>query len=130
MEAFVKTLQGRMEEELQKIDQEENAVKGYDHRLRIIAESIRTLKQYIADHPFRKPAAEIYYAKQVAPFFFSRYFYYVKLYNSAVMKISCEKEAYHDFMKKELKLIHDTFQEYGDFYRYFISGKDFLDEKY
>ncbi|HEY4061752.1 MAG TPA: RteC domain-containing protein, partial [Puia sp.] len=130
MDAFVKDLQERVEHELKKIDLLDNAVQGYDHRVRIMHNAIIELKRYIATHTFPNYAAEIHCFKHVLPFFFSRYFYFGKVYNAEGKRITSGKENFRHFLEDELKRIEVRFIEYGDFCQYYYRGSEALDAQY
>jgi hypothetical protein len=130
MEALVKELQGRVEDELSKIDPLRNAVKGYDNRCKIVKNSIIELKRHIAAHPFADQAAEIHCFKHVLPAFFSQYFYFVKVYNAERKRIISSKETFHHFLEDELKKLEVRLIDYGDFCHYYYAGSTKLDSYY
>jgi len=130
MEAFVKKLQGQLEKELNSVDPGKNAVKGHDHRIKIVRQAIDSLKEYIFEHPFPDQAAEIHYFKNVAPTFYGYHLYFIKLYNLELCRISSSKEEFLTYIEQELQEISLFFRANSDFCKYFHSGNSFLDEKY
>ena len=130
MEAFVKELQGWVEDELKKIDPLSSAVKGWDNRSKIMKNAITELKKYIASHPFADQAAEIYCFKHVVPVFLSQYYYFGKVYNAEVERITRGHENFRQFLEDELKKIETGFRQYGDFCKYYYKGSENLDAQY
>ena len=130
MEAFVKELQGQLEEELKKAEPIEGTIKKYDFRVKTTRKGINSLKQYFEGRPFPDKTAEVYYFKHIAPSFYSQHFYYVMLYNAELTRLISQKEDFQRFLENELKKTDEFFREYSDFCRYFFSGNDSLDDKY
>jgi hypothetical protein len=130
MQAFVKKLQGQLEKELDSVDPGQNAIKGYDHRIRIINKYINGLKEYICEHPFSDLSVEIHYFKHIAPAFYSQHLYFIKLYNLELCRISSCAAEFIKHAEHELQEIEVFFKENNAFCKYFHSGNSFLDEKY
>lgn len=130
MEAFVKELQGRVENELKNIDPLSSAVKGYDHRSKIMKNAIAELKKYIANHPFADQAAEIYCFKHVLPFFLSQYYYFGMVCEAEEERNTSGQKNFRHFLENELEKIKTGFHQYGDFYKYYLKGREALDAQY
>src|SRR5260221_5381184 len=118
MEVFAKKLQEQLEAELKKVDPKSNAVKGYNHCIKLVKNAIDELKTYLLKYPFKDTAAEVNYFKIIAPSFYSRYFYFMKLYDVERNRISSTKELFLLFLEKEEKSMQDFYHKYGEICHY------------
>src|SRR5258706_9659805 len=103
MKTLAKQLQERLSTELQKISDETNAVKGYDLRRNLLEDSIKELKEYVAEHPFPDKAAEIHYYKYIAPAFYQQFFYFNMLYSIELERITSDEQDIPLILQKELE---------------------------
>ena len=129
MEEYVKKLRAQLEAELNKIDPEGDAVRGFDKRADLVRSYLEMLASYVRENPFPDKAAEIHYFRYIAPAFYRDYYFYRKLYWLEVVKITSDAEMYKLFLLAELEICRIYLQRRQRLHRYFYSLRNDLDEE-
>jgi hypothetical protein len=86
METYVQGLRDKMEATLKEIDQEHSPIKRFYLSIKLTRAILEELKAWALTHPFASKAEEIRYFKYLAPPFYGRLFYFIKVYSKEVLK--------------------------------------------
>jgi hypothetical protein len=124
-----KDLQYHLEEQLTLIRQEESRLLQIAERsIRVCTEALKSVQETILPRAL-DGQQEIYFYKEVKPFFLSQLIFYNRAYDMEVGKPPGginDQEAYY---QKELKRINEFYEDNRFIYRYIRSGATYLDEK-
>jgi hypothetical protein len=88
------------------------------------------LRKAMPDLVFSDTAAEIAFFKEVKPLLYSKFIYYVQLYNYRIKMPPGGEAARRSYIGEKLRGIHRFFEDNLYFYQYFRAGSDYLDERY
>ncbi|WDF81182.1 RteC domain-containing protein [Mucilaginibacter sp. KACC 22773] len=88
------------------------------------------LRKAMSDLVFSDTAAEIAFFKEVKPLLYSKFIYYVQLYNYRIKMPPGGEAARRSYIGEKLRGIHRFFEDNLYFYQYFRAGSDYLDERY
>lgn len=91
---------------------------------------VSELKQYVLKYKFRDPGEEIEFFKKIKPWFISELLYYQRLlkinlfesYNTQAVKLK--------YFQKQLVKLEGFITRHQEFYYYFLSMEENMDEKY
>jgi len=128
MEQIVHTLEADMETSLAEIAREENRVLRYDRSLKKVRATIERLKVQLQAHPFPGRSEEIRYFKELAPKFYSRLFYYMKLYQVESYRPYTGREKFREVLEEELKGIERFYRQHEDVCRNYYKQVDYWDD--
>lgn len=109
MQAYAQELLETLEADLEKIGRVGNALKRYDKSLELTEACIRKLSSYIKKHRFPDQQAEIRYFKTLAPPFYGKSFFFNKVIDHEVNKLSASKDDELWFIDVELREIKAFF---------------------
>jgi hypothetical protein len=98
--------------------------------IRICKKAMSKLKSYMTTYAFESTADEIHFFKHIKPKFYSRYIYYVNLYNYQIQKPLGTEEIQRDYIRHQLDGIKRFFDQNRAFYQYYRSGMTQMDEVY
>lgn len=107
-----------------------SALELSEYALVKIDKDLRTIKQMVSGFIFENTADEIYFFKQVKPYFISRYIYYSMLLNMEVSKPRTGGKAMKKYYDQELEKLREYKRLYQDFFDYYSRGATYLDYKY
>jgi hypothetical protein len=88
------------------------------------------LRRSMPDLVFADAASEISFFKEVKPLLYSKFIYYVQLYNYRIKMPPGGETARRNYIAEKLQGIHRFFEDNLYFYQYFRAGSDYLDERY
>ena len=96
----------------------------------IIMKVLRQLKERIKSDGLTDEQEEIYFYKYVKPKFHALYIYHATVFSVESDKPLGNKKATLRYTRNELRKIDNFFYHQVDFYKYYKSGKTYLDREY
>jgi len=88
------------------------------------------LKRFLAGYFFESLDEEIHFFKIVKPLFYSKYIYYIKVYNYQIKKPIGSEQILTEFITTQLSDLKHFFDHNQAFYQYYRSGSSHLDTYY
>jgi hypothetical protein len=95
--------------------------------LRAIKKCLKQLKVEVLAKGFDNEEEEIYFFKQVKPFFYAKWIYAFEIHLLEMNQPKGTPEMLKDYFEGEIQLIHRYFKQNAYFYHYFKSGAQELD---
>lgn len=92
--------------------------------------ALSILKRYHSGYFFESMEEEVEFFKVIKPLFYSKYIYYINLYNFYIKKPIGSEEILTDFISSQLAELKHFFDQNRTFYQYYRSGSDHLDIYY
>ncbi|MCD8739345.1 RteC domain-containing protein [Mucilaginibacter roseus] len=108
----------------------ETIIDQYRQSIRICKKAMSKLKNYISSYDFKDPEEEIHFFKQVKPKFYSKYIYYINIYNYHMKLPPGGGEALKLYINIHLTEIKSFFDHNLSFYQYYRSGSTHQDIEY
>jgi hypothetical protein len=102
----------------------------YKTSIMLCKKAMAKLKNYIASYSFENSEDEIHFFKTVKPQFYSKYIYFINVYNFLMQKPLGSEEIVKDYINYELADIKRFFDHNHAFYQYYRSGSTQMDEVY
>ncbi|MFD2871992.1 RteC domain-containing protein [Mucilaginibacter ximonensis] len=96
----------------------------------ICKKAMTKLKNYVASYSFDSVEEEINFFKEVKPKFYSKYIYYISLYNYTLQKPTGSNDIQHAYIQMHLNEIKTFFDHNRAFYAYYRAGMTQLDQIY
>lgn len=122
------------DELLKKVQQKElelsDIIKDTPPIIKLLEEGFSTLKSYVVNHEFEKPADEIEFFKVIKPRLFSKLIYYQKIYQIELNKPNSNIPTLNAYMEREYQQINEFCDNNAEFIQYYRSGGTVLDEFY
>lgn len=120
-----------MENQLSEITSNgESPIEQYRVAIRICKKAMNKLKNYVASYAFESVGEEIHFFKEVKPKFYSKYIYYISLYNYTLQQPIGSTEIRHAYIQMHLAEIKTFFDHNRAFYAYYRAGMTQMDEVY
>lgn len=88
------------------------------------------LKRFLTGYFFESLEEEIYFFKTVKPLFYSKYIYYINIYNFHIKKPVGSEQVLTEFITAHLADLKHFFDHNQSFYQYFRSDSSHLDTCY
>ncbi len=129
MQERIQKLQAKMELGLEEINQVPDPIQRYDLSIKLLSSTIEELKAFIATYSFQDKDEEINYFRNVAPVFYSKDFYFIKVYEIEILKRTTSRENLRLIYDQELKEIDHFFARNNEFCRYYYTAAAFLDDR-
>lgn len=130
MLSFIIELRTQLQSELNKVSSENNAVKEYDHHIRLIVDCIRQIRKFIATEPFPDKEAEIYFFKHQVPFFYCKFFYFVAMRDAALERKTRDEEGFLNYLGGEKEKVAAFLEKYHKLHLYYHSDREDRDGWY
>lgn len=89
--------------------------------------ALTKLKNYIPHYSFNSVDEEICFFKSIKPLFYSKYIYYINIYNFQIRKPTGGEVAVREYINCELSDLKRFFDHNQAFYQYYRSGNNQLD---
>lgn len=102
----------------------------YKTSILLCKKAMAKLKNYISSYNFENIEDEIHFFKIVKPQFYSKYIYFINVYNFLMQKPLGSEEIIKDYINYELTDIKRFFDHNHAFYQYYRSGSTQMDEVY
>lgn len=123
MKTYTERFYAALEKQLTEVNEPRQAIM-------ICKKAMAKLKNCISSYAFESPAEEIYFFKEVKPKFYSKYIYYISVYNYLMQKPAGGAEIQQAYILMHLAEIKTFFDHNRVFYAYYRGGMTQLDEAY
>lgn len=88
------------------------------------------LKNYISTYSFESTADEIYFFKVIKPQFYSKYIYFISVFNFLMKRPTGADDHLKEYIHAELADMKRYFDHNAAFYQYYRSGSTLMDSAY
>ena len=102
----------------------------YRTSILLCKKAMAKLKNYISSYSFENIEEEIHFFKTVKPQFYSKYIYFINIYNFTIQRPLGGDEILKDYISFELANLKRFFDHNQAFYQYYRSGPTQMDEAY
>jgi hypothetical protein len=102
----------------------------YCRSILICKKAMTKLKRYVSNYAFAGTAEEIYFFKEVKPLFYSKYIYFINIYNFLMQLPAGGEDAIRSYINFHLTDLQRFFDSNKAFYQYYRSGSSQMDEIY
>lgn len=131
MLAFANKLLNDLDKKISSIEEQNRSLMiRSELSFEVCKTEIEQLKSYILKYKFKSDLEEIKFFKEIKPQFTSKLVYHLMLYNIETKKPNGGKEILKNYFNKELEKLKHYFDYNLDFYRYYRSRANYLDNKY
>lgn len=131
MKTFTERFYQAMENQLAEITLSgEPITEQYRASIKVCKKAMTKLKNYIASYAFQSVAEEVHFFKVVKPQFYSKYIYYINVYNFLTQRPSGGETTQRDYIYMHLAELKTFFDHNRAFYSYYRSGMTQMDEIY
>jgi hypothetical protein len=107
-----------------------SATEQYKASIMTCKKAMSKLKNYMSSYDFEGPAEEIHFFKEVKPQFYSKYIYYINIYNYVTQKPAGSGDIQNAYIHMHLAELKTFFDHNRAFYAYCRSHMTQLDEAY
>ncbi|WP_448698229.1 RteC domain-containing protein [Mucilaginibacter sp. AW1-3] len=108
----------------------DNLTEQYRASVLICKKAMNKLKNYMSSYAFENTADEVHFFKNVKPKFYSKYIYFVGLYNFSVQQPIGSEDIQRAYIQMHLDELKTFFDHNRLFYAYYRSGMTQLDDRY
>lgn len=120
-----------LEQELKRLSEQEcDPLRLAVVSARLCRERLRCLKERVLREQFADRNEEVAFFKEIKPLFYSRYIYFVNLYNFLLQKPAGSETIQRDYIHMHLAELKTFFDHNRAFYSYYRSGMTQMDEAY
>jgi hypothetical protein len=131
MRTFTDRLYNALTNELNEVSATaEPLAEQYKASILLCKKAMSKLKSYISSYAFESVEEEIYFFKAVKPLFYSRYIYFISIYNYLMKKPTGADDHLKEYINSELADLKRYFDHNAAFYQYYRSGSTQMDEVY
>lgn len=107
-----------------------NPTEQYRAAIALCKKAMQKLRSAALGYAFENTTEEIKFFKEIKPQFYSRFIYYVNLYNFTVQRPLGSDDSQEAYIRMHLDAINSFFDRNRSFYTYYRSGMTQLDEMY
>ncbi|RFZ85093.1 tetracycline regulation of excision, RteC [Mucilaginibacter terrenus] len=108
----------------------EPLAEKYKASIILCKKAMAKLKSYISSYSFESVEDEIHFFKEVKPQFYSKYIYFISVYNYLMKRPTGAEDHLKEYINSELADLKRYFDHNGAFYQYYRSGSTQMDEVY
>jgi len=131
MRTFAERFYSALENQLNEVSiNEESLTEQYRASILLCKKAMAKLKNYISSYSFESKEEEIYFFKNVKPQFYSKYIYFISVYNFLIQQPLGGDEILKDYINFQLADVKRYFDHNQAFYQYYRSGSSQMDEAY
>jgi hypothetical protein len=131
MKLFTESLMSELEHQLKLIHLEtENPIQTSEKAIKSSIISLEKLKAFIIKYKFLNKKEEIDFFRNIKPKFASKLIYYNEIYNIETNRPLSTKKTICKHYKTEFSKLKVFFKENKEFYRYYRTGSNYLDNNY
>lgn len=124
-------MQEDLEKELELIPENtDNLISSAEMALLKIDEAVRSIKKLVKGTTFESIADEVYFFKNVKPFFISRYIFYSNQIRIESLRPSGSEKVLKKYYTGELQRLKRYYAENSELYNYYRRNATYLDHKY
>ncbi|HVV04270.1 MAG TPA: RteC domain-containing protein [Puia sp.] len=119
-----------MEQQLEAVPPDINAVRGYNVKTELAEDAIRKVKEHLHQHPMTDQDMEVSYFKYWAPRFFKLQLFHTLLYNLECARITVAAEAsFKEYLNNEARRIRGFQKEHEDLWVYYLLAETSRDKE-
>ncbi|HWZ15454.1 MAG TPA: RteC domain-containing protein [Mucilaginibacter sp.] len=131
MRTITERFYSAMENQLKEVSQNnESTTDQLKSSIKICKKAMAKLKSYIASYAFENTTEEVNFFKEVKPQFYSKYIYFINVYNFTMQRPTGSDTIQHDYIKFHLDELKTFFDHNRAFYQYYRAGMTQMDEIY
>lgn len=108
----------------------EPLAEQYRASIKVCKKAMTKIKNYVSSYAFESIAEEVHFFKEVKPQFYSKYIYYINVYNFLTQKPTGSETIQYDYIQMHLAELKTFFDHNRSFYSYYRSGMTQMDESY
>lgn len=108
----------------------QSPMEQYRDSILICKKAMTKMKRYVSSYSFENVAEEIHFFKDVKPLFYSKYIYFINVYNFLMQLPPGGEEAVRTYINFHLTDLQRFFDVNKAFYQYYRSGSSQMDEVY
>ena len=128
---FTDKLYAGLEQDIEIIGlKHENSTKKFAEILAVVQETLRCLRQHVIESGFTDMQEEALFFKTIKPKFYSKYIYFINVYNFMLQQPIGSDDAQREYITAELSGLKRFFDHNNAFYQYYRSDATHLDELY
>ncbi|WP_431217156.1 RteC domain-containing protein [Puia sp. P3] len=129
MQEVFQQLQANMELSLEETNLIPDPVDRYGRCIKVVCQAIDEIKGLISSYIFQTADEEIHYFKDICPVFYSKHFYFTKIYDIELLKRSAGKKNLRWKYDHDLREIELFFIQNQGLTKYFYGSLTYLDEQ-
>jgi len=131
MKPFTERFYSAMENQLAEITLSgEPLTEQYKASIKVCKKAMTKLKNYVSSYAFQSVTEEVHFFKEIKPQFYSKYIYYINIYNFLTEKPTGGENIQRDYIHMHLAELKTFFDHNRAFYSYYRSGMTQMDEIY
>lgn len=131
MKLFAESLMSQLEQQLKRIHLEtQNPIQSAEKAIESTVEAFEKLKTFFLKYKNLKKKEEIEFFREIKPKFVSKLIYYNEIYTIETNKPLGTNKTIRKYYKNERSKLKVFFKENIEFYRYYRTNNDCLDNKY
>jgi hypothetical protein len=131
MDIFIDRLYAAMNNQLNEVTVNGGTpIEQLQESIMICKKAMAKLKTYIANYAFEDQQEEIRFFKDAKPMFYSKYIYFINVYNFLMQKPAGGESVLKEYINSELADLKRFFDHNQSFYQYYRAGATDLDDKY
>lgn len=108
----------------------EPLAEQYKTSILLCKKAMAKLKSYISSYSFESTEDEIHFFKVVKPQFYSKYIYFISVYNYLMKRPTGAEGHLKEYINSELEDLKRYFDHNAAFYQYYRSGSTQMDDIY
>jgi ribosome-associated translation inhibitor RaiA len=108
----------------------EPLAEQYKASIILCKKAMAKLKSYISSYSFESVDDEIHFFKEVKPMFYSKYIYFISVYNFLMKRPTGAEDHLKEYINSELADLKRYFDHNAAFYQYYRSGSTQMDQVY
>jgi hypothetical protein len=131
MVTYVEKIYYNLEDQLKFINlEQDDLIKCSQLSIDVCRKALEKLKGFILKHKFKNQTEEISFFKEMKPRFLAPLIYHLKVYKIESRKPNGSNEIRKKYLINELEKLKHYFDNNLDFYRYYRTQSNYLDNKY
>ncbi len=131
MRTFAERFYSALENQLNEVAiNGDSLAEQYKSSILLCKKAMAKLKNYISSYSFESVEDEVHFFKVIKPQFYSKYIYFINVYNFIMQKPTGSDEFVKEYINYELTDLKRFFDHNHSFYQYYRSGSTLMDEVY
>jgi hypothetical protein len=131
IDTFIERLYNAMEHQLSEVSlNQQTKVEQFRESILLCKKAMSKLKRFISGYAFSDQEEEIRFFREQKPRFYSKYIYYINVYNFLMQQPAGGEDSYRKYIQFHLSDIERFFDSNKAFYQYYRSGSRHLDVLY
>lgn len=132
MRSFTERLYQALEKQLHKVSEQHQGSEcdRLKTGIKLCKKAMSILKKYTTCYFFESLDDEIIFFKQIKPLFYSKYIYYISVYNFQIKKPTGSEETLKEYISSEIADLKRFFDHNQTLYQYYRTSGSHLDNVY